>query len=131
MSSCLILLVHGSKDSRWREPFERLAADLAATPGAGRTALAYMELAAPTLMDVASGLAADGIRDVVILPVFLAAGAHVTTDIPEQAAAVRARHGGLRVTILPPLGEHPRFQALLRELIGGIARDTAAEHEPT
>lgn len=122
---CLILLTHGSKDPRWRAPFERLAADVAASLGAGgRTALAYMEFAEPTLMDVATALHAAGARQLTVLPVFLAAGAHVATDIPEQIHAVRERFADAHVEMMQPLGEHPRFQALLRELIVEIARDT-------
>ncbi len=126
---CLILLVHGSKDPRWRAPFELLAADVAQRLGdvpsrPGRTALAYMEFAEPTLMDAATRLHADGASEFAVLPVFLAAGAHVATDIPEQIQAVRERLPGVHIELMQPLGEHPRFQALLRELIVEIARET-------
>ena len=124
MSHSLILLTHGSKDPRWRAPFERLAADVAESFPADTTALAYMEFAEPTLMDVAARLHAGGARNLTVLPVFLAAGAHVATDIPQQIHAVRECFPDVHVKMMQPLGEHPRFQALLRELIVEIARDT-------
>jgi sirohydrochlorin cobaltochelatase len=117
----LVLFAHGSRDPRWRAPFERLAADLAAELGPDRVRLAYMEFVGPTLADVAADAAREGVICLRVLPLFLAAGAHVATDIPEQSGAARRAHPGLRIEVLDPIGEHPRFVALAREL----ARDAA------
>lgn len=117
----LILFAHGSRDSRWRAPFERLEADLKAALGAARVRLAYMEFVGPTLLDVAAESARDGVTGLRVLPLFLSAGAHVAQDIPAQVAEARARNPGLRIDVLPPIGEHPRFAALLRE----VAREAA------
>lgn len=51
--ACLVLLAHGSKDPRWRAPFERIAQELQKKLGKQRVRLAYMEFVGPTLMDVA------------------------------------------------------------------------------
>jgi sirohydrochlorin cobaltochelatase len=117
----LILLAHGSHDPRWRAPFERLEADLKGAVGATRVRLAYLEFVGPTLLDVAAEAARDGMTGLRVLPLFLSAGAHVAQDIPVQVAQVRARNPRLEVEVLPPIGEHPRFTALLRE----VAREAA------
>lgn len=117
----LILLAHGSRDPRWRAPFERLEADLAAAIGVARVRLAYMEFAAPTLLDRAAEAERDGVTELRVLPLFLSAGAHVAHDIPAQVAEARGHHPGLRIEVLQPIGEHPRFASLLRE----IAREAA------
>lgn len=116
MTTRLVLFVHGSRDPRWREPFERLAADLADDLGPDRVRLVYMEIVGPRLDEAAAEAARDGVTRLRVLPLFMAGGAHVDKDIPEQVAAVRARHPGLAVELLPPIGEDPRFVSLLRRL---------------
>lgn len=110
----LILFVHGSRDPRWRRPFEELTARLQEDLGADRVRLAYMEFASPTLLDAARDAVDDGVSRLRLIPLFLAGGAHVDRDIPEQVQAVRARFPGMTVEVLPPVGEDPRFVALLR-----------------
>src|SRR5512139_2718070 len=121
----LVLFAHGSRDPRWRAPFERLAADLAAELGPDRVRLAYMEFVGPTLAEVAAEDARDGVARLRLMPLFLSAGAHVAQDIPQQVGAARQAHPALRIEVMGPVGEHPRFVALVREL----ARDAAAGGE--
>jgi sirohydrochlorin cobaltochelatase len=118
----LILLVHGSRDPRWREPFERLAAGLAGDLGAAAVRLAYLELIPPTLMEVAAEAARDGVGRLRLLPLFMAGGTHVDRDIPAQAAAVRERFPNLAVEVLPSIGDDARFIRLLRDLASEAAR---------
>jgi sirohydrochlorin cobaltochelatase len=117
----LVLMAHGSRDPRWRAPFEELVEKLRDELGEGRVALAYMEFASPTLMDVAGRAVRNGITSLRILPLFLAAGAHVDRDIPSQVESLRAQYGQLHVELLPPVGEDPRFARLLLQ----IARESA------
>lgn len=112
----LILFAHGSRDPRWRAPFERLEADLETVLGAARVRLAYMEFVGPTLSDCAAEAVRDGVIALRVLPLFLSAGAHVAEDLPAQVAGARARNPGLQIEVLQPIGEHPRFAALLREV---------------
>ena len=114
-------MAHGSRDPRWRAPFDDLLAKLRVDLGENQVALAYMEFAAPTLMDVAAKATGHGMTSLRILPLFLAAGAHVDRDIPSQVKAVRAQFRQLHIELLPPVGEDPRFARLLLE----IARESA------
>lgn len=120
-TSRLVLMAHGSRDPRWRAPFEALLQQLRHELGADRVALAYMEFASPTLLDIAVGAVRDGVEVLRILPLFLAAGAHVDHDIPSQVDIVRAQFRQLGVEIFNPVGEDPRLVKLLLE----IARESA------
>jgi len=122
----LILYAHGSRDPRWREPFERMADELRAAPGIDNVRLVYMEFVPPTLQDAAAEAASQGVGCLRILPLFLAGGAHVDRDIPEQVAATRKRFPGLRIEVLPPVGEDRRFASLLRTLATEAARRPVA-----
>jgi sirohydrochlorin cobaltochelatase len=119
----LLLFVHGSRDPRWRAPFERMTAELQEKIGAGRVRLVYMEFAEPTLLDVAGEAARDGVSCLRLLPLFLAGGAHVANDIPEQVDEVIRRHPNLHIEVLPPVGEDPRFAAMLRDIATESAGD--------
>jgi len=126
----LVLFAHGSRDPRWRAPFERLLGSVnARTPGP-KAALAFMEFCPPTLQEIADEAVSRGVTRIRLLPLFLAGGAHVAQDIPRIADEVRAAHPGLRIEVLPPVGEDPRFIALLEE-IARSHTDDLAEPCPT
>lgn len=112
----LVLYAHGSEDPRWRQPFEDLTVWLQESVGRERLSLAYMEFARPTLREVARQAERDGVEKVVILPLFLAAGAHLSKDLPEQVAAVQMEFTRLQINVLPPAGEDSRMAAVLREI---------------
>ncbi len=46
----------------------------------------------------------------------MAGGGHVANDVPRIAREAEARHPGLRVEVLPAIGEHPRLVELVCEL---------------
>ena len=73
--SRLVILAHGSRDPRWRAPFETFVATLAADLGADKVRLAYMEFVTPTLADMAEEAMRDGVQQLKILPLFMAGGA--------------------------------------------------------
>ncbi len=118
--TCTVLLAHGSRDPRWREPFERLYLQLRSDLG-DDVRLAYMEFVGPTLLEVAEECVIAGVTEVQILPLFMAAGAHLASDIPEQVEQLSRRFPLLKVQILPPIGEDPRVFLMMREIIREVA----------
>ncbi len=113
-STRILLLAHGSSDRRWCETFETLAAPtLDALPEAR---IAYMELAEPSLESQIVQAAADGITDVRVVPLFLAAGRHLRRDVPAMLEALKTRLG-VNVVLLPPIGENPRLAHALKEIV--------------
>jgi sirohydrochlorin cobaltochelatase len=121
--SRLVIFAHGSQDSRWRLPFEELAEILTARHGADKVRLAYMEFVHPSLNDIAREAARDGKLHLRVLPLFLAAGAHVAEDIPRQIADAQGVYPQVTIELLKPIGEHPRVKELFREIAGDYARD--------
>lgn len=122
MKTQLILFAHGSKDPRWRAPFLELLEHLRRHEGEKAVSLAFMEFAPPTLVDVAKEAAQLGVERIRLLPLFLAGGAHVARDIPEQVGWVMEALPDMQVDVLPAVGEDPRFEKLLREITREHAR---------
>ena len=104
MNKGIVLFAHGSRDRDWARPFEQLAAKLSRQTDAA-VRLAYLELMQPSLGDAVSALVADGAKVIRIVPVFLGPGSHTKQDLRELAAAARARHPGIEITVEPPIGE--------------------------
>jgi sirohydrochlorin cobaltochelatase len=121
--SRLVIFAHGSVDSRWRLPFEELTASLTERHGADKVRLAYMEFVRPSLADVVREAARDGKLDLRVLPLFLAAGAHVAEDIPQQIADAQRSFPRVKIELLRPIGEHPRVKELFREIACDYMRD--------
>jgi sirohydrochlorin cobaltochelatase len=116
-SECLVLLAHGSKDPRWRVPFERIVDAVQWQSGKTKVRLAYMEFTEPTLMDVARECVGEQISNLRILPLFLSIGAHLATDVPEQVNQAKAQFRQLKVELLAPIGEDPRLTGLIQQIV--------------
>lgn len=121
--SRFVIFAHGSADSRWRLPFEELTASLSERHGADKVRLAYMEFAHPSLADIAREAARDGKSRLRVLPLFLAAGGHMSEDISLQVAAVQMSFPQVKIELLQTIGEHPLVKELFREIAGNYARD--------
>jgi sirohydrochlorin cobaltochelatase len=116
-SECLVLLAHGSKDPRWRIPFEQIVEAVQGQTGKTKVRLAYMEFAEPTLMDVVRECAGQQILHLRILPLFLSIGAHLARDVPEQVNEAKAQFPQLEIEVLAPVGEDPRLAGLIQQIV--------------
>ncbi len=108
--ACTILFAHGSRDPRWRAPFDAILEQSRAQTDAP-VELAFLELMSPSLPEVLEAWVAEGHRHIRIAPLFFAAGHHLRVDLPNIIAEVQSQHPGLVVEILPPMGESAPMQA--------------------
>jgi len=69
---------------------------------------AFLELAEPAMDDVLREAGQD-VRQVDVLPYFLASGSHVTTDIPRALERARQANPDTCYRQLPAVGELPGF----------------------
>jgi sirohydrochlorin cobaltochelatase len=102
----LVLFGHGARDPRWADTMKALAERIGALDPELPLQLAFLEFMSPDLSAAVDLLVAQGVRSIVVAPVFLAAGGHVLRDLPDRLAAIAERHPGLRVTVEPALGSH-------------------------
>jgi len=101
----LVLFAHGARDTRWREPFDRLEAKArAARPDIAIT-LAFLELMKPNLDLAVEDLAARGCTAIRVVPVFLGQGGHVREDLPAALVRVRERHPRIAIELRQAVGE--------------------------
>ncbi|MEQ8225476.1 MAG: CbiX/SirB N-terminal domain-containing protein [Candidatus Eremiobacterota bacterium] len=113
----LILVVHGSRDHAWLLPFKKLEHILKEEMGEHAVRLACMQFVSPTIEETGEEAVKDGIFNLSFLPLFMSTGGHVERDIPVKIKSLRERWPELNIEILPPLGEHPKFIQLVREIV--------------
>jgi sirohydrochlorin cobaltochelatase len=115
----LILFGHGARDSRWREPFDRLAGLWKTQHPNVRVELAFLELMKPSLEEAITLLADDGATDVVVVPVFFGQGGHLRNDFPVLLSDCQEKFPGMALSATPAVGED---EAVLQAIIEFSAR---------
>ncbi|PAU44961.1 sirohydrochlorin chelatase, partial [Streptomyces albireticuli] len=78
-----------------------------------RTELAYLDFCAPGVPRALERLAADGVREVVALPLLLGRAFHAKVDLPSVLREAGARLPGLRIRRAAVLGPSPLLTAAL------------------
>jgi sirohydrochlorin cobaltochelatase len=99
MRQGLILLAHGARDPRWREPFDGLVERVRAKRPELAVRLAFLELMKPDLLLAGEELVASGCDALLIVPIFFGQGGHVREDVPALAEVLRERWAGVTVSI--------------------------------
>ncbi|UUC91813.1 MULTISPECIES: sirohydrochlorin chelatase [Comamonas] len=112
----LILLAHGSRDPLWRQPIEAVHQLLQAMQPGLPCICAYLDACAPDLPAATQTLIAQGVKHLIVLPLFLGTGKHAREDIPRLLDELRRQHPGCRFDLQTAAGENPRVTALLAQL---------------
>ena len=112
-----ILLAHGSRDPQWAAPFFELEKDL--TKQFASVSLAFMELASPSIEDAVLQASRNNAKNIAVLPLFLATGRHLKTDVPELLAPLRDKYQ-VDITLLPAVGEQEEFRVMLANIVGNL-----------
>ena len=109
----LLGVAHGSKDPASQEVVQDLLARAGALRPGLATAAAYVDNASPSIRNALAALVAEGVRDVVVLPLLLTPASHSKTDVAASVQAGRLAHPGVRLRYGRPLGPHPVLVDLL------------------
>jgi len=110
----VILLAHGSSDQRWCETFQRLAEPT--LKSVGNSAIAYMELATPSLHDVIASGKQAGMKNFTVVPLFLAAGRHLRKDVPAMIAELEDQHQ-VSIRLADPIGMNPKLGDAIKDVV--------------
>src|SRR5205809_7013594 len=102
-SSAVILFAHGAREPGWAQPFESVRDRLraAGTP----VERAFLDFMSPSLDEAAARLACKGIDNVVIVPLFLAQGAHLKRVLPAMVDKIGKLHDNTAIRVAPTLGD--------------------------
>lgn len=101
----LILFGHGARDSRWREPFDRLASLWKVQHPDVRVELAFLEMMQPNLAEAIASLVNSGATDIVVVPVFFGQGGHLRNDLPVLLESCQQQFPTVHLSATPAVGE--------------------------
>ena len=101
----IVLFAHGARDPQWALPFHRIRDGYALAQPERPVAIAYLEMMQPTLAQAIGELRDRGATEIVVVPLFMAQGNHLRRDLPLMIESARQANGGIRIEVLPPIGE--------------------------
>ncbi|WP_078887843.1 sirohydrochlorin chelatase [Streptomyces sp. NRRL S-118] len=104
----LVVIAHGSRDPRHAATVHALVGAAAALRPGLRVETAFLDFNVPAVPAVLERLAAEGVRDVVALPLLLTRAFHAKADIP---AVLREAPPSLRIRQADVLGPSPLLLA--------------------
>ncbi|MEV7413827.1 sirohydrochlorin chelatase [Streptomyces sp. NPDC089919] len=113
MRPVLLVIAHGSRDPRHAATVHALTRRVRARRPGLRVATAFLDFNAPSVPAVLAALHADGVREVVALPLLLTRAFHAKADIPSALAEATSRLPGLSVRRAEVLGPSPLLVAAL------------------
>ena len=101
----MILFGHGARDSRWREPFDRLVQLWQAQHPNTPVELAFLEMMQPSLEEAVSALSAKGATQITVVPVFFGQGGHLRNDFPVLLEVCQQQYPNITLSAMPAVGE--------------------------
>jgi len=114
----LLVVAHGSRRAESNEEIKSLTEKVSqrCADKFDRVECAYLELAEPLIPEAIKSLADDGMSTVLVVPYFLARGAHVANDIPEQIDIARKANPELEIIVSDYLGAASEMPDLIVQL---------------
>ena len=115
----LILIGHGSRLPHNRENLEKLAEILRKRSEFKIVEIAFMIRNTPTIPQAIDTLAKKGVSQIVLVPVFIAAGVHTTQEIPDlidvKEKESQLSAAGIQLYYGEPIGADERIAVILAE----------------
>lgn len=104
--NALLVVAHGSRKKESNDEILKRAAELNDTNDSpfDTVLCAFNQFSGPTVDEQISKLAALHVNEITVLPYFIAAGSHVTKDIPELVEQAREKYPAIRFHISPHIG---------------------------
>lgn len=115
----IILFGHGARDTRWREPFDRLATLWQEQHASVPVQVAFLEMMQPSLDEAVSTLVSKGATQITVVPVFFGQGGHLRNDFPLLLAACREKFPKITLSATLAVGED---LAVLQAIVDFSAR---------
>lgn len=111
----ILLFGHGARNPEWAAPFHRIRAAIKSRAPHALVEPGFLELMRPSFDEGVDCLVEQGATEIIVVPIFMAAGSHVKKDLPQLAANAMDRHAGLVISLAAPVGEVESVLAAMAE----------------
>jgi sirohydrochlorin cobaltochelatase len=126
MAQGILLVGHGTRDPEGNAQFMALASALAGRRSELALEPCFLDHAEPGIQAGIDRLAARGVDQVGIVPLFLFAAGHAKRDMPVHLATARQRYPGIRFGMSAVLGVHPTLVAACTDALAATEGQTPA-----
>ena len=120
----LVLAAHGARDQRTVDAAYEQASMISERLPHVPIETGFLEFTRPTIAEAIAHMATRGVSEMVLVPLFLAAGAHVGRDLPAIVREGRARYGDAALRLTPHVGAHTALLAGPTDAIDGLTDTT-------
>ncbi|MDH4099471.1 MAG: CbiX/SirB N-terminal domain-containing protein [Nitrospirota bacterium] len=117
MKTTIILMGHGSSVKEANDEVAAVAGLVGRMDDRYTVKSCFLQLAHPTFMEAAEASVAEGVERIILIPYFLALGAHVARDIPQEVEAAKARWPQIEFVVGKPLGVHHKLAEIVLERV--------------
>ncbi len=120
--TALLIVAHGSRKKESNQEVLNLAAELQQIAGDHYSTVqcAFVQFGQPPFLTKVEELAGMGVREIKVLPYFIAAGSHVQQDIPELIQTAKNKHPSIRFRLMKHFGS---FGGILRFILDESLKD--------
>lgn len=127
----VLLVAHGSRDPRAAATVTSLVTAVRRRLPETLVGVAYLDFSEPDVGRALTELAADGARQIDVVPLLFAPGYHLRVDLPSAIAEVRAGLPWLAVVVREPLGVAPEggHPDLLVDALRARLRETVRDYD--
>jgi sirohydrochlorin ferrochelatase len=118
VKTAIIILGHGSRSSDADETVKRVAVKVKEIGGYEIVEHAFLQYMRPTPREALEKCVQQQAEKIVIVPLFIQSGAHVSRDIPELAEKAKKQYTNIDIIITDRVGTHPLMAKIVTDLIG-------------
>ena len=118
MKSAYLVIAHGSREAEANRAFVEFLERFRKAYPHRSVEGAFLELAKPAIPEGIENCAAQGVSEIIILPMMFFPGRHVKEDIPRFIQEAKAKHPEIDFHYAGPVAEHPMLMSLLEEKAG-------------
>ena len=117
-NNTLIIVAHGSRKASSNEEVKALGEKVKPLVDAQYDVVktAFLEFAEPSLEESIITSVKEGVKDIVILPYFLASGNHVTRDIPTVVEQMKTMYPEVKIELKEHVGSATGMATLLSSM---------------
>ena len=115
----LLIISHGSRREKSNNEILQLTQTLGKELSQSYpiVANAFLEFSEQSIPQAIGQCIERGATSIKVLPYFLAAGVHVTRDIPDEVSTARLQYRSVKVEILPHIGSSNSLSGLIGNML--------------
>lgn len=120
MKKGVVLIAHGSRRDEANEEMRLLSAQIEQADTDRVYEIAFLEFCSPDLAEAVSRLAVQGVKNVIVMPLFLTTGNHVTQDIPAELQSIKEQFSHMQFVLARHFAAHPALVQIVQERIAEV-----------